>query len=30
MRSERAVGRLLPPAYWGHYGEAIQRSLGDS
>jgi hypothetical protein len=24
-----AVGRLLPPAYWGYYSEAIQRSLGD-
>ena len=24
-----AVGRLLPPAYWGHYREAIQRSLGE-
>jgi len=22
-----AVGRLLPPAYWGHYREAIQRSF---
>jgi hypothetical protein len=22
-----AVGRLLPPTYWGYYGEAIQRSL---
>ncbi len=24
-----AAGRLLPPAYWGHYREAIQRSLGE-
>jgi len=24
-----AVGRLLPPAYWGHYREAIQRSLSE-
>jgi hypothetical protein len=24
-----AVGRLLPPAYWGHYTEAIQRSFGE-
>jgi len=24
-----AVGCLLPPAYWGYYSEAIQRSLGD-
>jgi hypothetical protein len=24
-----AVGRLLPPAYWGYYREAIQRSLGE-
>jgi hypothetical protein len=24
-----AVGRLLPPTYWGYYAEAIQRSLGD-
>jgi hypothetical protein len=24
-----AVGRLLPPAYWGHYSEAIQRSLSE-
>jgi hypothetical protein len=24
-----AVGRLLPPDYWGHYSEAIQRSLSD-
>jgi len=22
-----AVGRLLPPAYWGYYREAIQRGL---
>jgi hypothetical protein len=25
-----AVGRLLPPAYWGHYRETIQRSLSES
>jgi hypothetical protein len=24
-----AVGRLLPPAYWGYYSEAIQRSLSE-
>ncbi|MCJ7510128.1 MAG: hypothetical protein MUP14_04470 [Dehalococcoidia bacterium] len=24
-----AVGRLLPPAYWGYYGKAIQRSLSE-
>ncbi|UCH86095.1 MAG: hypothetical protein JSU97_06020 [Dehalococcoidia bacterium] len=24
-----AVGRLLPPTYWGHYSEAIQRSLSE-
>ena len=24
-----AVGRLLPPAYWGYYREAIQRSLSE-
>jgi hypothetical protein len=24
-----AVGRLLPPAYWGYYKEAIERSFGD-
>jgi hypothetical protein len=24
-----AVGRLLPPAYWGYYAEAIQRSSGE-
>jgi len=24
-----AVGRLLPPAYWGHYREAIRRSLSE-
>jgi len=24
-----AVGRLLPPAYWGHYKDAIQRSLSE-
>ena len=23
------VGRLLPPAYWGYYSEAIQRSLSE-
>jgi 1-acyl-sn-glycerol-3-phosphate acyltransferase len=24
-----AMGRLLPPAYWGYYSEAIQRSLSE-
>jgi hypothetical protein len=24
-----AVGRLLPPAYWGYYREAIEHSFGD-
>jgi hypothetical protein len=24
-----AVGRLLPPAYWGYYSEAIQWSLSE-
>jgi len=24
-----AIGRLLPPAYWGYYSEAVQRSLSE-